>query len=121
MVWPFPKGIVIRMHRVGCANRPFYQIGMGKKRDREGAQLEEVFGSCDSMPNEKGEVVASIDLKRVAFYLGKGADMSKSVEAILGLAGFIPLHPRLYHVTWDKRKKKLEWEEKYRKEKETNE
>lgn len=93
MVWPFYPGIIIRVWRRGCVNRPFYLIGVSPTRRRPNQPpgtpyLDEVFGCWDPMPNEKGEIIASIDLKRLVYYMGKGAYLGRKVQDILGMKFF---------------------------------
>lgn len=107
---PFPKGYGIRLHRVGCANRPFFLIGampkkvpLGYKPDK---RPDEIIGSIDPMPNEHGENLVACDLNRLCYYLGKGAKPSRLLSHYLGLAGFLPLHPKLFVNAWRTREGK---------------
>lgn len=101
---PFPKGYGIRLHRIGCNNRPFYLIGAMPKSRTVGRAPEqrpdEVIGSIDPMPNEHNEHVVSCDLNRLCYYLGKGAKPSKLLSHYLGLAGFYPMPPKVYVNAW---------------------
>lgn len=107
---PFAKSYGIRLHRTGCANRPFYLIGAMHKKVPVGKAPErrpdEVIGSVDPMPNERGELIVSCDLNKLSYYLGKGARPSKLLAHFLGLAGFYPLHPKLYINAWRTREGK---------------
>ena len=84
MVWPHKAGFGIKMIRMGCKNRPFYQIGAMPSRRRSGLLPDEVFGSYDPIPNEHDEVIAAMDLSRLAYWQGRGASLSVGLEAILG-------------------------------------
>lgn len=107
---PFPKGYGIRLHRIGCANRPFYLIGAMPKKvmcgNRPEQRPDEVIGSIDPMPNEHGEHIVSCDLNRLCYYLGKGAKPSRLLSHYLGLVGFMPLHPKLLINSWRTREDK---------------
>lgn len=107
---PFPRGYGIRLHRIGCANRPFYLIGampkkvpVGKKPDK---RPDEIIGSVDPMPNERGELLVACDLNKLSYYLGKGARPSRLLAQFLGLAGFYPLHTKLFINAWRHRESK---------------
>lgn len=107
---PFAKGYGIRLHRVGCNNRPFYLIAAMPKKVPPGTQPnrrpEEVIGSIDPMPNEHGEHIVACDLNRLCYYMGKGASLSKLLTQYLGLVGFLPLHPKLLINAWRTREDK---------------
>uniref|UniRef100_A0A6G1SJI2 Small ribosomal subunit protein bS16m n=1 Tax=Aceria tosichella TaxID=561515 RepID=A0A6G1SJI2_9ACAR len=101
---PFAKHYGVRLYRIGCNNRPFYLIGAMHKKVPVGSEPkfrpDEVIGSVDPMPNEHGEHIVACDLNRLSYYLGKGAKPSKLLAHYLGLAGFLPLHPKLFINAW---------------------
>lgn len=101
---PFPRGYGIRLHRIGCSNRPFYLIAAMPKKVPVGTlphqRPDEVIGSVDPMPNEHGEHIVACDLNRLCYYLGRGATPSKLLSHYLGLAGFLPFHPKLLINSW---------------------
>lgn len=107
---PFPKGYGVRLHKIGCANRPFYLIGAMPKKVSVGRKPnqrpDEIIGSVDPMPNERGELVVACDLNRLCYYLGMGAKPSKLLSQFLGLAGFYPMHPKLFINSWRHREGK---------------
>ncbi|NXA02970.1 RT16 protein, partial [Sapayoa aenigma] len=108
--------VVIRFALGGCANRPFFRIvAAHSKRARDGKYLEQL-GCLDPLPNAHGERVAGLNLERLRYWLGCGAQLSRPAEKLLGrpgsegggggarrgrvsppllagLAGFLPLHP----------------------------
>lgn len=90
----YHRGFVcIRFALGGCTNRPFYKIvAAHNKRARDGKFLEQL-GSYDPMPNVFNEKLVSLNLDRVKYWLGCGAQMTKPVSKLLGLSGFFPLHP----------------------------
>lgn len=59
-----------------------------------------MIGSVDPLPNEHGEHVVACDLNRLSYYLGKGARPSKLLSHYLGLAGFLPLNPKIFINAW---------------------
>ncbi|NXY46438.1 RT16 protein, partial [Ceuthmochares aereus] len=85
--------VVIRFALGGCTNRPFFRIvAAHSRRARDGKYLEQL-GCLDPLPNAHGERVAGLNLERLRYWLGCGAHMSRPAEKLLGLAGFLPLHP----------------------------
>ncbi|XP_025941363.1 28S ribosomal protein S16, mitochondrial isoform X2 [Apteryx rowi] len=85
--------VVIRFALGGCTNRPFFRIvAAHSKRARDGKYLEQL-GCLDPLPNAHGEKVAGLNLERLRHWLGCGAQLSRPAEKLLGLAGFLPLHP----------------------------
>ncbi|NWZ64870.1 RT16 protein, partial [Acrocephalus arundinaceus] len=85
--------VVIRFALGGCTNRPFFRIvAANSKRPRDGKYLEQL-GCLDPLPNAHGEKVAGLNLERLRYWLGCGAQLSRPAEKLLGLAGFLPLHP----------------------------
>uniref|UniRef100_A0A8C3NYB1 Small ribosomal subunit protein bS16m n=1 Tax=Cyanoderma ruficeps TaxID=181631 RepID=A0A8C3NYB1_9PASS len=85
--------VVIRFALGGCTNRPFYRIvAANSKRPRDGKYLEQL-GCLDPLPNAHGEKVAGLNLERLRYWLGCGAQLSRPAEKLLGLMGFLPLHP----------------------------
>jgi len=56
------------------------------------------------MPNIYNEKLVSFNFERIQYWLTKGAQVSKPVADLLGLAGFLPVHPRTYMRAWRNRK-----------------
>ncbi|NP_001279385.1 28S ribosomal protein S16, mitochondrial [Callorhinchus milii] len=90
----YHKGFVaIRLALGGCTNRPFYRIvAAHNKRARDGKYLEQL-GSYDPMPNVFAEKLVSFNFERLRYWMACGAQLTKPVAKLLGLAGFFPLHP----------------------------
>ncbi|XP_039583527.1 28S ribosomal protein S16, mitochondrial isoform X1 [Passer montanus] len=106
--------VVIRFALGGCTNRPFFRlVAANSRRARDGKYLEQL-GCLDPLPNAHGEKVAGLNLERLRYWLGCGAQLSRPAEQLLGrrgvpgvgaapgprsplspagLAGFLPLHP----------------------------
>ncbi|KAM9408986.1 small ribosomal subunit protein bS16m isoform 1-T2 [Pholidichthys leucotaenia] len=87
--------VVIRMARAGHkqANRPFYRIVAAfNKRARDGKYIEQL-GTYDPLPNIYNEKLVSFNSERIKYWVGCGAHLTKPVAKLLGLAGFLPLHP----------------------------
>lgn len=45
----------------------------------------------------------SFNYERIQYWFAKGAQVSKPVADLLGLAGFLPVHPRTYMRAWRNR------------------
>ncbi|KAJ8029466.1 28S ribosomal protein S16, mitochondrial [Holothuria leucospilota] len=88
---------IIRFARHGCTNRPFYHmVVIHNKRARNSRKYLEQLGTYDPMPNNHNEKLVSLNIERIKFWLASGAQMSKSVSMLLGLSGFLPVHPTTY-------------------------
>lgn len=65
----------------------------------------EQLGSYDPQANEHNEKLCALNLERIAFWIGRGALISKPVEELLGLSGLLPIHPRTYMTAWRNRRR----------------
>lgn len=74
----------IRLIKMGCRNRPFYHLGVLPHPKPEERYPDEILGSYDPMLNERNEKLLSINLERLAFWLGEGAKPTKEVSHLLG-------------------------------------
>ncbi|CAH8456008.1 unnamed protein product [Dicrocoelium dendriticum] len=83
--------------REGCTNRPFFTIQIKSNlAEAKQAGIEQV-GSWDPFPNKDyGEQLVALNLKRISYWMAQGAEPSDKVAELLGLAGFLPVHPRSY-------------------------
>uniref|UniRef100_A0A0K8TSX7 Small ribosomal subunit protein bS16m n=1 Tax=Tabanus bromius TaxID=304241 RepID=A0A0K8TSX7_TABBR len=96
---------IIRFARHGCTNRPFYHIVvMERKKDQFQPVIEQV-GSYDPLTNEHNEKLVSFNFERIRYWMGKGAHLSTPVAELLGIAGFLPIHPRTYMSAWRSRQR----------------
>ncbi|VVC30780.1 Ribosomal protein S16 domain,Ribosomal protein S16 [Cinara cedri] len=95
----------IRLTRHGCANRPFYHIVVVlQKRDCKAHPIEQL-GTYDPLINHNGEKLVSLNLERIKYWMAKNARLSNPVAELLGLSGFLPIHPRTYMTAWRNRQK----------------
>ncbi|EDV27626.1 putative 28S ribosomal protein S16, mitochondrial [Trichoplax sp. H2] len=87
--------VAIRLALHGCRHRPFYHIVVANKRSkRNGLPLEQV-GSFDPLPNRSNEKLVALNIERIKYWLGVGAQPTKPVTALLAMAGILPIHPRI--------------------------
>ncbi|KOC67267.1 putative 28S ribosomal protein S16, mitochondrial [Habropoda laboriosa] len=100
----------IRFVRYGCANRPFFHIVvMNTKQGQHNPPIEQL-GSYDPMANKYNEKLVSLNFERIEYWLGQNVEVSRPIAAILGIAGFFPIHPTSYMTAWRKRKRDEEAE-----------
>ncbi|XP_018352035.1 PREDICTED: probable 28S ribosomal protein S16, mitochondrial isoform X4 [Trachymyrmex septentrionalis] len=102
VITPFSKAI--RFARYGCTNRPFYHIVVIDVKKGERKPPIEQVGVYDPIPNMHNEKLVSFNFERIQYWIAKGAQMSTPVADLLGLAGFLPIHPRTYMKAWRNRK-----------------
>ncbi|XP_035695923.1 probable 28S ribosomal protein S16, mitochondrial [Branchiostoma floridae] len=86
-----PKSI--RLSLRGCTNRPFYHIVVAPTPAGRDKEIYEQLGTYDPMPNDFNEKLVSFNYERLKHWLVVGATPTKSVAQLLGLSGFLPLHP----------------------------
>jgi ribosomal protein S16 len=86
----------IRLALHGCTNRPFYHVVVApSKAPRNGRHLEQV-GSYDPMPNYNGELLVGLNLDRIKYWMGVGAQPTVAVYKLLSLVRTSHAH---YHYT----------------------
>lgn len=83
-LFPSVTGAEVRLRRIGCQNRKFYQIGVCPRARRQDLAVNEVIGCYDPMPNERNEKLVSLDMERFAYWLGQGAKLTPDVKNLLG-------------------------------------
>ncbi|XP_014665258.1 PREDICTED: probable 28S ribosomal protein S16, mitochondrial [Priapulus caudatus] len=88
--------IAIRLARHGCTNRPFYHlVAIQHKRARNYEPLEQI-GTFDPMPNADNEKLVAVNFERLRYWMSQGARFSKPAARLLGVSGFLPVHPYSY-------------------------
>ncbi|GAB1604919.1 probable 28S ribosomal protein S16, mitochondrial [Argonauta hians] len=103
-------GLIIRFASYGCTNRPFFHIvAIPQRNAREGKCVEQL-GTYDPMANRFGESLVSVNFSRLKYYMAGGALFTKPVAELLGLSGFLPIHPRSIMLADREQKKVLEEE-----------
>ncbi|KAL1140673.1 hypothetical protein AAG570_000603 [Ranatra chinensis] len=100
----------IRLARHGCTNRPFFHIVVMMKGRNQHEQPIEQLGSFDPMPNNYGEQLVSFNFERIQYWIGQGCEISTPAAELLGLCGFLPVHPHSYMTAW--RNRRLKQQEK---------
>ncbi|CAH1364409.1 hypothetical protein MTP99_000789 [Tenebrio molitor] len=95
---------VIRFVRQGCTNRPFFHIVVAERWREQFQPVIEQLGSYDPLPNENNEKLVSLNLERIRYWIGNGAECSTPVAELLGLSGLLPIHPRTFIQAWRNRR-----------------
>ncbi|XP_011874646.1 PREDICTED: probable 28S ribosomal protein S16, mitochondrial [Vollenhovia emeryi] len=103
---PFAK--VIRFARYGCTNRPFYHVVVTEVKKAARKPPIEQLGVYDPIPNVHNEKLVSFNFERIQYWMAKGARLSLPIADLLGLAGFLPIHPKSYIRAWRNRRKTVE-------------
>uniref|UniRef100_A0A1A9WWL1 Small ribosomal subunit protein bS16m n=1 Tax=Glossina brevipalpis TaxID=37001 RepID=A0A1A9WWL1_9MUSC len=99
---------IIRFVRYGCTNRPFFHIVVMERRKNQHQPVIEQVGTFDPMPNVHNERLVSFNFERIRYWLGKGAHISTPAAELLGIAGFLPIHPHTYMTAWRNRQQASE-------------
>lgn len=83
--------VKIRLARHGAKKRPYYRIVVADERSRRDGRFIEVVGSYDPKGAE-----ASVTIKedRVRTWLGKGAQPTETVRALLRRKGVTKASPK---------------------------
>jgi small subunit ribosomal protein S16 len=74
------KMIAIRLMRLGAKKRPFYRIIVTDSRRPRESKAKEIIGYYDPL-KEPPEI--KVDLERADYWLGQGAQASKTVQSLL--------------------------------------
>ncbi|NLF21937.1 MAG: 30S ribosomal protein S16 [Lentisphaerae bacterium] len=76
--------VTIRLSRTGCNNKPAYRVLVTDTRFPRDGRFIEIVGSYD--PKRKGENYA-LDLDRIRYWQGQGAQVSETVASLIKRAG----------------------------------
>lgn len=74
--------VVIRFARGGAKNRPFYNVVVADSRNARDGRFIERVGFYNPMARHDAEKLR-IDLERVAYWQGKGAQASDAVRKLI--------------------------------------
>lgn len=74
--------VTIRLTRRGAKNSPFYHVVVTDSRKRQGGLSLEHVGFFNPVAR-KGETKLRLDLPRIDFWLGKGAQQSIRVRTLV--------------------------------------
>ena len=74
--------VTIRLTRRGAKNSPFYHIVVTDSRKRQGGKSLELVGFFNPVAR-KGDTKLKLDLQRIEYWLGKGAQQSERVRDLV--------------------------------------
>jgi small subunit ribosomal protein S16 len=74
--------VTIRLTRRGARNQPFYHVVVTDHRKRQGGKSLEMVGFFNPTAR-KADPKIRLDLPRIDFWLGKGAQQSERVGALV--------------------------------------
>ena len=74
--------VTIRLTRRGARNQPFYHIVVTDSRKRQGGKSLEMVGFFNPTAR-KNDTKLRLDLPRIDFWVGKGAQQSERVGALV--------------------------------------
>ncbi|KAL7675096.1 hypothetical protein ACOME3_001366 [Neoechinorhynchus agilis] len=97
------KGWRIRTVNIGCTDRPFYLLVVQRQAEDFDDPYSEQLGAYDPLRNKYGERLMALNVDRFRFWITEGAEPTKTVRRLLGLAGVLPIHPKSYLAAWRRR------------------
>src|SRR6185437_3149359 len=74
--------VTIRLTRRGARNQPFYHIVVTDSRKRQGGPSLEHVGFFNPIAH-RGEIKLKLDLPRIDYWVGKGAQPSERVRSLV--------------------------------------
>ncbi len=74
--------VTIRLTRRGAKNSPFYHIVVTDSRKRQGGKSLELVGFFNPIAR-KGDTRLKLDVARIDYWLGKGAQQSDRVRDLV--------------------------------------
>ncbi|HUN76339.1 MAG TPA: 30S ribosomal protein S16 [Steroidobacteraceae bacterium] len=74
--------VTIRLTRRGARNQPFYHVVVTDSRKRQGGASLELVGFFNPIAR-RGEPKLKLDLPRIDFWVGKGAQQSDRVRSLV--------------------------------------
>ncbi len=74
--------VTIRLSRRGATNQPFYHVVVTDSRKRQGGSSLEQVGYFNPIAR-KGEPKLKLDLARIDYWVGQGAQQSDRVRSLV--------------------------------------
>jgi small subunit ribosomal protein S16 len=84
--------VSIRLRREGAKNRPYYKVVVADSRSPRDGKFIEIIGTYD--PKIPGQN-SSLDLQRVEYWIGKGAQPSDTVRSLIKKNKKMTVPPKL--------------------------
>lgn len=79
-----------------------FLLNLQRRKNQHQPVIEQV-GSYDPLINQHNERLISLNFERIRYWIGNGAHISTPVGELLGIAGFLPIHPKTYMTAWRNR------------------
>lgn len=76
----------LRLKRLGRRNHPYYRITAVDQRSKRDGRVIEELGTYDPV-NKKADLQSSVNVERAQYWLGVGAQPTRTVASILRKAG----------------------------------
>ena len=70
----------IRLRREGSLNNPYYKVIVADSRSPRDGKFIEIIGNYDP---KKADLNVNLDLDRVAYWVGQGAQPSETVTSLI--------------------------------------
>lgn len=74
--------VTIRLTRRGARNQPFYHVVVTDSRKRQGGATLELVGYFNPIAR-RGEPKLKLDLPRIDYWVGQGAQQSERVRSLV--------------------------------------
>jgi len=84
----------IRMSRGGAKKRPFYRIVVADSRMPRDGRFVEKLGTYNPLLPKDSEDRVKMNLERVQYWLGEGAQVTDRISRMLEAAGVVPKKER---------------------------
>ena len=82
--------VTIRLARTGAKKRPFYHINVADSAARRDGRFIEKLGTYNPLLAKDSEDRVKMDMERVQYWLGQGAQATDRVARMLEAAGVSP-------------------------------
>lgn len=79
--------LAIRLTRKGAKKKPFYRVVVVEKSAPRDGRFIEIVGHYDPMP---AQAVFKLDIDRVNYWIGKGAQPSDTVKSLVARSAPAP-------------------------------
>lgn len=85
--------VAIRLARFGCTHRPFYRVTVADSRRAPAKKFLEHVGTYDPLPDRMGNKHLRLNIARIKYWIGVGAQPSEVVARLLSRFHLIPTPP----------------------------
>ena len=89
-----PPMLRLRLARAGAKKRPFYRLVVADRREARDGRFIERLGTFEPVLARDNPARAKLNVERIKYWLGKGAQPSERVARVLGEASVAAMPPR---------------------------